>query len=70
VWNPDTGAELATLEVRPGIIQVIWSVLPCFRSTLWSFTPNEVDDTGPYLILMRRSGVTRRCTYFLVIHTK
>jgi hypothetical protein len=23
-------------------------LLTCLRNTLWSFTPNDVDDTGPY----------------------
>ena len=31
--------------VRPRIIR---RFLPCPQSTLWSFTPNDVDDTGPY----------------------
>jgi len=35
-------------RVRLGIILVVWSFLPCLRSTLWSFTPNDVDDTGLY----------------------
>jgi len=31
----------------PGIIHVIWSSSPYVCSTLWSFTPNDMDDTGP-----------------------
>ena len=34
--------------LRPDIIHVVWSLLTCLRNTLWSFTPNDVDDTGPY----------------------
>ena len=44
-------AWTAALEVRPGIIQIIWSFYHAYevlRSNLWSFTPNDVDDTGPY----------------------
>jgi hypothetical protein len=34
-------------QVRPGSIHVIWSSLACLRSILWSFTQNDVDNTGP-----------------------
>ena len=44
------GGDCATpahVRVRPGIIHVIWSLSPYVCSTLWSFTPNDMDDTGP-----------------------
>jgi hypothetical protein len=47
--------------VRPGIIHVVWSCLPCSQSTLWSVAPNDVDDTGPCTMFTK---------YFMVIHTK
>ena len=45
-WNlPD--AHGVVPRQRPGIIHVSWSFTPCLRSTLWPFTPNDMDDTGP-----------------------
>jgi hypothetical protein len=51
-------AATAAAEVRPGIIHAIWYFLPYSRSILWSFTPNDVDDTGAAL---RRGDGGRRC---------
>ena len=42
-----------------GIIHVIWSFLPCLRSTLWSFTPNDVDDTGQYRLGLEAEAAYR-----------
>jgi len=58
------------------IPSLVWStslghlaIVPCLRSTLWSFTPNDVDDTGPGIIHVIWSFIP--CTkYFMDIHTK
>ena len=50
--------------LRRGIIHFIWSFVPCLRSTLWSFTPNDLmipDLTGPDNMFTK---------YFMVIHTE
>ena len=41
-----------------GIIHVIGSCIPCLRSTLWSFTPNDVGDSRPWSLYLGANQLT------------